>query len=88
MINSKELQGMKITSRWKTLATIGFNGSVSRYENRMAHGGVCHLQVRKNKDKVIGRKVNTNGWHEEMGESFDLDMETLKHWFNLSKCMK
>lgn len=79
---------MNITTKWKTVATIGYNGSVSRHENRMAHGGVCHLQARKSKNKNIGRKINTNGRHEEVGESFDLDAETLENWINLSKCNK
>ena len=79
---------MNITSKWKTVATIGFNGSVSRYQNPMAHGGVCHLQAKKSKDKNIGRKINANGGHIEVGESFNLDTETLQHWINISKCNK
>ena len=69
-----------ITTKWTTIATVGYNGSVSRDENRAAHGGVCHLQARKGKSGILGRKVNTNGRAVETGESFDLDAETLAHW--------
>lgn len=71
---------MKITSKWQTVATVGYTGSVSRDENRAAHGAVCHLQARKGKNGLIGRKVNSNGRHHEVGEAFALDAEMLAHW--------
>jgi hypothetical protein len=76
---------MNITTKWKTIATVGFNGSVSKHQNPMAHGGVCHLQARKTNKGIIARKVNTNGMHEEIGESFLIDNEKLCHWISLGK---
>ena len=69
-----------ITTKWTTIAIVGYSGSVSRDENRAAHGGVCLLQARKGKSGVLGRKVNSNGRATETGKSFSLDAETLAHW--------
>jgi hypothetical protein len=74
-----------ITTKWATIATIGFAGSVSRDENRSAHGGVCHLQARKGANGLLGRKVNSNGRHSETGKAFDLDSETLAHWESIAR---
>lgn len=53
---------MKLTTKYQTVAKVGFRESVSpRNENRQAHGGVCLLQARLGRHGVIGRKVNTNG---------------------------
>ena len=71
---------MTITTKWTTVATVGFSGSVSRDENRSAHGGVCHMQAREGANGLIGRKVNSNGRHSEVGKAFDLDSDTLAHW--------
>ena len=71
---------------FETVAIVGFSGSVSRDENRSAHGGVCLLQARRNaKGEIIGRKVNSNGRHQEVGESFRLDLETLEQWERIAK---
>ena len=70
----------KITTKWITVATVGYSSSVSRNENRSAHGGVCKLQACQGENGILGRKVNSNGRHEEKGESFDLDADTLAHW--------
>lgn len=78
----------KITTKWTTVATVGYSSSVSRNENRSAHGGVCHLQARKGTNGLLGRKVNTNGRHEEKSESFDLDSETLTHWEKIAKASR
>ena len=78
----------KITTKWTTVATVGYRGSVSRDENRSAHGGVCHLQARKGANGILGRKVNTNGRHEEKGEAFALDAETLAHWESIAKASR
>ena len=78
----------KITTKWTTVATVGYSSSVSRNENRSAHGGVCHLQARKGTNGLLGRKVNTNGRHEEKGEAFDLDAETLAHWEKIAKASR
>jgi hypothetical protein len=71
---------MRITTKWKTIATVGYRHSVSNDENRAAHGGVCHLQARVSAKGRLGRKVNSNGRHRETGESFDLDDQTLEQW--------
>lgn len=75
---------MAITSKWKTVATVGYNGGVSRNENRAAHGGVCHLEARRSKGGFLGRKTNSNGQHYEVGEPFPLDAETLARWESIS----
>lgn len=75
----------KITTKWLTVAIVGYTSSVSRDENRAAHGGVCLLQARKGANGILGRKVNSNGRHEEKGESFDLDADTLAHWEKIAK---
>lgn len=70
----------KITTRWTTIATVGYLPGIAKEENRAAHGAVCHLQARKGANGIIGRKVNTNGRHQEAGDSFPLDADTLAHW--------
>jgi hypothetical protein len=71
----------KLTRRFQTIATIGYTAPVSRHENRAAHGGVCHLQARRNaKGEAVGRKVNSTGRNQEVGPSFAIDDETLAHW--------
>ena len=77
---------MKLTSKYKTIATVGYNGSVSRNENRAAHGAVCHLQARRNAaGQIVGRKMNSNGRHQETGEAFLLDEDTLAHWASIER---
>lgn len=76
----------KITGRWKTICTVGYTCGVARDENRAAHGGVCHCQVRRDRNgNLIGRKVNTNGRHTEEGESFELSEEMLAHWERVAR---
>jgi len=70
----------KLTSRFQTIAIVGYTAGVSRDENRAAHGGVCLLQARKGVSGLLGRKVNSNGRHEEKGEAFEIDADTLAHW--------
>lgn len=74
-----------ITSKWKTLAIVGYKGSVSRYEERRSHGGVCLLQVRRGKNGILGRRVNSNGQYKEIGNSFVLDDATLANWRETGK---
>jgi hypothetical protein len=72
---------IKLTNRWQTICTVGYTGGVSRDENRSAHGGVCHCQARRAKTgEIMGRKVNSNGRHEEVGEPFAIDEERVRHW--------
>lgn len=78
----------KLTSKFQTVATVGYQHSVSRDENRAAHGGVCHLQARKTAKGVVGRKVNSNGRHKETGKAFALDAETLAHWEKIAKASR
>ena len=75
-----------IKTTWTTVAIVGYSGSVSRNENRSAHGGVCLLQARKNKDGLrMGRKVNSNGRHKEIGEAFLLSEDHLARWKQIAK---
>lgn len=77
---------MTLTNRWKTICILGYNGSVSREGNRSAHGGVCLHQARKAKDgRIMARKVNTNGRHEEVGDTFEIDADRLAHWQSLDR---
>jgi hypothetical protein len=75
---------IQINTRFTTIATVGYTGSVTRNENRAAHGGVCLLQVKRNAfGKAIGRKINSNGRHLEVSKPFELDAATLDHWFTI-----
>jgi hypothetical protein len=74
-----------IKTTWTTIAIVGYSSSVSRDENRSAHGGVCLLQARRSANGLRGRKVNSNGRHQERGEAFALDAETLAHWEKIAK---
>lgn len=79
---------MTITTTWRTIAIAAFEGRVApayEPENRAAHGGVCLLQARQDRDGLWGRKVNTNGVHKETGEPFELDDATLAKWQQLAK---
>ena len=72
---------MQITRNWKTIATVGFSGSVSLdNENPAAHGGVCLLQVRQGSKGLLGRKINVNQRHQEKGNSFELEERQLEIW--------
>jgi len=73
-------------SHWITIATVGYQHSVSINENRAAHGGVCHLEARQSPDGLLGRKTNSNGTHLEVGDTFPLDEETFFYWLSLGKC--
>ena len=75
----------KITTKYQTIAIVGYRCGVSRLnENRAAHGAVCLLQARKGANGLLlGRKVNSNGRHTETGDSFPLDADTLAHWQRL-----
>lgn len=76
----------KLTGRWQTFCTLGYMGSVSRDENRSAHGGVCLHQARRARDgRILARKVNSNGRHEEIGEPFEITAERLAHWQELGR---
>jgi hypothetical protein len=80
---------MKLTSKFTTVATVGFSCSVNdNNQNRAAHNGVCHLQARRTADGMVGRKVNVNGRHSETGESFALDADTLAQWQRIERCSR
>lgn len=77
-----------ITTTWKTIAIVAFDGRVApahEPENRAAHGGVQLLQARRGRDGLLGRRVNSNGGHREVGEPFQLDAETLEHWQSIAR---
>jgi hypothetical protein len=46
------------------------------------------LQVRKGANGLLGRKVNSNGRHEEKGEAFAIDADTLAHWGKIAKASR
>jgi hypothetical protein len=75
----------KLTTRWKTICITGYTGSVSRDDyNPAAHGGVCLCQARRNaKGDILARYVNSNGKHDEVGESFSIDADRVAHWEHL-----
>lgn len=76
----------RITTRWQTICCRGYQGSVSRNENRAAHGAVCLCQARRTRDgRLVGRLVNTNGRHEEVGEPFPLDADRLAGWESFAR---
>lgn len=76
---------MDITSRWRTICTAGYSGSVSRDENPAAHGGVCLTQIRRNRSGVIiARRINSNGHHQEVGESFVPTEDEIEHWQSIA----
>lgn len=82
----KDTTDAKLTSRWQTICTIGFQGSVKCHQNRAAHGGVCHLQARRARDgRIMARRVNSNGRHEEIGGAYVTDAETIAHWRKLGR---
>jgi hypothetical protein len=70
-----------LTKKWQTVLIDGYTGSVSRDENRRAHGGVCLYQARRTRDGGIeARRVNSNGRAEEIGEAFAVDADTVRQW--------
>lgn len=77
--------GPALTSKFTTIATVGFSGSVCINQNPAAHGGVCHLQARRTADGIVGRRVNTNGRHSETGETFTIDAYTLIRWQRINR---
>ena len=79
---------MKLTSKFTTIATVGFSGSVSSNQNPAAHGAVCHLQARKTACGIVGRRVNSNGRHSETGKAFALDADTLAQWQRIDRCSR
>ena len=75
----------KLTNRFQTICVTGYKGSVSRDENRAAHGGACLCQARLAKDgRIMGRKVNSNGRHQEIGDAYEIDAEQLSHWESMA----
>ena len=80
--------GPALTSKFTTIVTVGFSGSVSSNQNPAAHGAVCHLQARKTADGIVGRKVNSNGRHSETSKVFRLDADTLAQWQRIDRCSR
>jgi hypothetical protein len=79
----------KLTRRWQTICTVGYQGSVGRFENRAAHGSVCHCQARLVSDGTMqGRRVNANGLHEEIGDAFYLDSGRLEIWESIARSQR
>jgi|694.fasta_scaffold06344_5 hypothetical protein len=76
---------MKITTKYTTICTVGYTGSVGGRQDQRAHGGVCHIEVRKVKSGIIARKVNSNGRYQEIGKAFTPTTEEIAHWELLDK---
>lgn len=77
---------MELSNRFSTVCVIGYTGSVGKYQEPRAAGGVCLCQARKAKDgKIFGKYINSNGKHQESGESFELTKEKLNHWVSIAK---
>ena len=77
---------VRLTNRWKTVCIVGYQSIAAVDENPSAHGGVCMCQARiSGKNGRRGRKVNSNGRHEEIGHAFALDDQMLAHWEYLAK---
>ena len=72
----------RITTRWAIIATVGYQHSVDPCnEERRAHGAVCHLESRRTATGAIrGRRVNSNGYYREIGNSFELSADELARW--------
>jgi hypothetical protein len=72
----------KITSKWNTIAVVGFRNCVNaQNSNPSAHGAVCLLQARRNAHgEIVGREVNSNGRHAETGKPFPLPADRLAQW--------
>lgn len=79
---------MKITSKFQTVATVGYRCAVSANQNTRAHGGVCHLQVRMGAHGLTARKVNSSGRHKEIGEAYPIDADTLRHWQRIAESQR
>jgi len=82
---------MKLTSKYQTIATVGYSASICvrrGCENQAAHGGVCHLQARISGGRIIGRKINSNGRHTEVGTAGDMTADQLAHWETLACCSR
>lgn len=79
----------KITAKWQTICTVGVEVlPVDRTEgdSRKARAGVCHCQARMcGKNGLRGRLVNANGSHREIGYSFALDADKLRHWESIAE---
>lgn len=75
-----------MSRKWETIATVGYTACVNpQNENRAAHGAVCHLQARRTQGGMIGRRVNTNGQHQEISESFKLSLSQFEIWEAIEK---
>lgn len=77
---------IKLSSRFKTIAVVGYTAPVAQPENRAAHGAVCLLQARRRMDnKIVARKINSNGRHIETSKPFVIDDEQLAHWQSIGR---
>lgn len=81
---------VRLSRLWCTIATVGYTGAVSVvWQNRAAHGGVCHLQAKQDANGTIwGRRVNSNGRHRETGERYEIDGDTLDRWYRIGQASR
>ena len=87
------MDATKINAKWQTICTVAVNPtlSVERTEGdaRKAKGGVCHCQSRMSgKNGLRGRLVNANGSHREIGYTFSLDADKLRHWESIAESQR
>ncbi|MGV3605224.1 MAG: hypothetical protein ACO1RA_02370 [Planctomycetaceae bacterium] len=77
---------MKITSKYTTICTMVFQGSVSsKNYNPAAHGGVQFIQVRRGANGILARRINSTGRHDEIGEAFVPTAQQLANWEAIAK---
>jgi hypothetical protein len=85
-VSKGNIMAATITSTWKTIATVGFAGCVNAHDsNPAAHGAVCHLEARQGTRGLLGRRVNSNGKHEEVSQAFSLTADQLAQWQKLAR---
>lgn len=80
---------MELSNRFSTVCVVGYTGSVAKYQEPRAAGGVKLCQARKAKDgKIFGKYINSNGSYLEEGEAFALTSDELAHWMSIAKASK
>lgn len=80
---------MELSNRFSTICVVGYTGSVAKYQEPRAGGGVKLCQARKAKDgKIYGKFINSNGGYLEEGDAFELTKKELDHWASIAKASK
>ena len=80
---------MELSNRFSTICIVGYTGSVGKYQEPRASGGVCLCQARKAKGgKIFGKHINSNGSYLEEGKPFEMTSDELDHWVSIAKAAK